>query len=63
MYKGIRVAPSFDDMAMELWAGHWKGESGAGLENERESEGIGGEARAEHLEVESAENREVEDED
>ena len=43
--------------------GDWKGESGAGLENERESEGIGGEARAEHLEVESAKNGEVEDED
>ncbi len=38
---------------MELCAKDWKGESPAGLENERESEGIGGVARAEHLEVES----------
>jgi hypothetical protein len=38
---------------MELCARDWKGESGAGLEKERESEGILGAARAEHLEVES----------
>ena len=50
-------------MAMELWVRDWNGESDAGLENERESEGIGGEARAEHLELESVENEEVEDED
>ena len=46
-------ALGFDYVAMELCAKDWKGESPAGLENERESEGIWGVARADHLELES----------
>lgn len=52
MDKGFGFAPGFQDVAVELCAGEGKREGGRGLESEREREGVGRVAGAEHTAVE-----------